>query len=331
MAWTFDVGRFVLGDTRVFTRRDWSTTRRKAKRVRLGKGVDCVAMRVEVEGLEARHARSVVERGIVTWSNSRATEEISLHLAGTSNKSAPGPTGIGYKLLKWCHAAEPLRLTSLFTMALFLGYHPWKAATIVPIPKPNKPDYREAKAYRPISLLECCGKLLEKIVAKRVLTDSLKYALLPPSQFGSWDHHTAADAVLAVHHSIRSCVKAGHVGALFLFDIQGFFDNLHVDRLVHLFSLLGFPTILCAWLRSFLTDRRVSLSFNGIPLPEIVLEHGTPQGPHSHLSSPQSTRCLSSWTPRLGSISLSQCTLTMAPSLVLARPTASLWTLRAAL
>src|SRR4029077_10246976 len=139
-------------------------------------------------------------------------------LAGTSNKSAPGPTGIGYKLLKWCHSAAPLRLTSLFNMSLFLGTHPWKSATVVPIPKPNKADYREAKAYRPISLLECCGKLLEKIVASRVLTDAARFALLPTTQFGSRDHHTAVDAVLAVHHSILSCVKAGHVGALFLFD-----------------------------------------------------------------------------------------------------------------
>jgi len=81
VAWTFDVGRFVLGDPRVFTRRVWGTTRRKEKLVRWGKCVDCVAIRVEVGGLEARHARRVVERvgarwasGIVTWSNStRAT------------------------------------------------------------------------------------------------------------------------------------------------------------------------------------------------------------------------------------------------------------------
>ena len=57
-----------------------------------------------------------------------------------------------------------------------------------------------------------------------------------------------------------------------------FFDNLHVDRLVHVFSLLGFALSLCDWVRSFLTDRRITLSFNGEPLPEVVLNHGTPQG-----------------------------------------------------
>jgi len=205
-------------------------------------------------------------------------EEISVNLSTASNKSAPGPSGITYKLLKWCHAANPTRLTTLFNSAVSLGHHPWRAATVVPILKPGKIDYRVAKAYRPISLLECCGKLLEKIIAKRILLDTARFQLLPPNQFGLWDCHTAVDAVLAMTHSAQTCVKTGYIAGLLLFDIQGFFDNLHVDRLVHVFSLLGFAPHLCDWVRSFLTDRRITLTFNGEPLPEVTLNHGTPQG-----------------------------------------------------
>jgi len=205
-------------------------------------------------------------------------EEVARNLATSSNKSAPGPTGITYKLLKWCHLASPSRLTTLFNAAISLGHHPWRSATVVPIPKPGKIDYRVAKAYRPISLLECCGKLLEKIVAKRILLDSARFNLLPARQFGSRDYHTATDAVLSMTHTVQTCVKSGNAAGLLLFDIQGFFDNLHVGRLVHVFSLLGFSDSLCSWVRSFLTDRRITLSFNGEPLPEVVLNHGTPQG-----------------------------------------------------
>jgi len=106
-------------------------------------------------------------------------KEIVHNLATTSNKSALGPTGITYKLLKWCHAAAPDQLTTLFNAAISLGHHPWRSATVVPIPKPGKIDYWVAKASRPISLLECCGKLLEKIVAKRILLDAARFHLLP--------------------------------------------------------------------------------------------------------------------------------------------------------
>ena len=205
-------------------------------------------------------------------------EEVSHHLATTSNRSAPGPTRITYKLLKWCHVASPSRLTSLFNAAVLWGHHPWKCATVVLIPKPGKPDYRAAKAYRPISLLECCGKLLKKIIAKRILLDAARFHLLPSRQFGSWDYHTASDAVLSMVHTVQTCIKTGHVVGLLLFDIQGFFDNLHVDRLVHIFTLLGFAPSLCDWVHSFLTDQRITLSFNGEPLPKVVLNHGIPQG-----------------------------------------------------
>jgi len=50
----------------------------------------------------------------------------------------------------------------------------------VPIPKPSKIDYQVAKVYQPISLLECCGKLLERIISKRVLLDAAYFHLFPP-------------------------------------------------------------------------------------------------------------------------------------------------------
>jgi hypothetical protein len=36
------------------------------------------------------------------------------------------------------------------------------------IPKPNKPDYSSEEAYRPIALLNCLGKVLEKLMAVRL-------------------------------------------------------------------------------------------------------------------------------------------------------------------
>ena len=129
-----------------------------------------------------------------------SSAELTSALSSTSNKSAPGPSGIGYKLLKWAFAASPDRFVRLFDACLSLGHHPWRSAHILLLPKLSCPDYSLPKAYRPIVLLECCGKWLEKIVASRILSDINTHHLLPQNQFGSRNEHCAVDAALALVH-----------------------------------------------------------------------------------------------------------------------------------
>jgi hypothetical protein len=116
---------------------------------------------------------------------------------------------------------------------------------VVILNKPNKPDYSLAKAYRPISLLECIAKLLEKIVTKRVNADIITTDLLPMSQFGSRPKHNAIDAIATLIHKIQATCQTGNVGALLLFDISGFFDNINPERTTHVFRQKGFPENVC--------------------------------------------------------------------------------------
>jgi hypothetical protein len=112
-------------------------------------------------------------------------EDVTTTLSTALDSSAPGPSSIGYRILKWVHSVCPDLLTCIYNRSIDTGVHPWKHAMVVILNKPNKPDYSLAKAYHPISLLECIAKLLEKIVAKRVNADIISTDLLPMSQFGS--------------------------------------------------------------------------------------------------------------------------------------------------
>jgi len=181
-------------------------------------------------------------------------EEIAVALAKTSNKSAPGCSSINYKLLKWAFASRLDRFLEIFNAAISFGYHPWKEAMVVVVPKPNKPDYSLPKVYQPISLLECCSKLLEKIVTKRILADAHTYDILPPTQFGSQDYHSAVDATMCLVHNTQATVKSNLIASVILFNIQGFFDNINIKRMVTIITNLGFAPWLCLWVYSFLSD-----------------------------------------------------------------------------
>jgi hypothetical protein len=140
-------------------------------------------------------------------------------LSTTSNSSTPGLSGVNYKLLKWAFSASPLCFVNLFNSCIKFGSHPWHSAKVVPVPKPHKPNYGLAKAYRPISLLKCCSKLLKKIIASHIIYDASLHPILPPQQFRSRKNHCTVDATLVVTHTAQSSIQSKVVCSLLLFDI----------------------------------------------------------------------------------------------------------------
>jgi hypothetical protein len=209
----------------------------------------------------------------------RVTEdEVRRALSTTSNKSAPGPSGITYKLLKWTFDANPSLIITTLNGALEHGTHPWGTADVVVIPKPHKPDYSLAKAYRPISLLECTGKLLEKVVANRLGADERNHHLIEPSQFGSRKYHSAPDAATLLRYKAQMTIRSGNVGGVLLLDISRFFDHLNPATTVATLADLGVDSNTCTWVHSFMTERTLRLNFNGEQSDPFRQDVGVPQG-----------------------------------------------------
>ena len=95
-------------------------------------------------------------------------EEILDALNKTSNTTAPGLSGLNYKVWKWVAATAPNQLISVVRVAITLGIHheSWKQSKVAVIPKNNKKDMALPKSHRPIQLIECLGKLVEKIITR---------------------------------------------------------------------------------------------------------------------------------------------------------------------
>jgi hypothetical protein len=155
-------------------------------------------------------------------------------LSHTSNTSSPGDSGIGWALLKcgWGPASETL--TVVYNACITLGHHLaiWKNAVVVVIPKPDQPDYTQAKAHRPISLLETMSKLLEKVVAQHMQHDIVTEELIPTAQFGGRRHSSCLDAGLTLLHDVQAAHSAGLKCGIMLFDVKGFFDHVNHAHLV---------------------------------------------------------------------------------------------------
>ena len=95
-------------------------------------------------------------------------------------------------------------ITELLAACLRARHHlkQWKEAVVCVIPEPGQANYTLAKNFHPISLLECLGKLLEKIVAKLIYRDMTKFPLIPTTQFGRHNTSSMLDAGLTLLHNI---------------------------------------------------------------------------------------------------------------------------------
>ena len=148
-------------------------------------------------------------------------------------------------------------LLEIFNACLRLGHWPsaFKTAVSVVIPKPNKPDYSAVKAYRPIVLLSCVGKLCERMLAERLHFDCNALQLLHPNQMGGCKQRSTVDAAVALTHHIRAGWKNRLVTGCLAFDVAQFFPSMQHDLLVRILARYSFDPAYQNFFRSYLADR----------------------------------------------------------------------------
>jgi Reverse transcriptase (RNA-dependent DNA polymerase) len=171
--------------------------------------------------------------------------EIEVKEAYTSKikGKTPGPDLITQEIISQAYLAIPDCFYSVYSILINKGYHPkvWKQATGFILKKPKKPDYSQPKAYRVISLLNCLGKVSERILAKRLSYLAEIITLLYPSQIGSRLCKSAIDIILLLQNQIEvNKANKLKISTLFL-DVKGAFDYVSKNRLIEILASLKLP------------------------------------------------------------------------------------------
>lgn len=195
---------------------------------------------------------------------------------------APGPSGIPNRILQAGIEEIAPAATLLFNACMEQGYHPkiFKKATTIVLKKPNKEDYTEPKAYRPIALLDTLGKVLETIMAKKLSDLAEEHSLLPTTQYGarrSKNTETALEHLVELTHTAWGC-NGAYVATILSLDVEGAFDNVNSKRLLHNLEAKGIPEYIIRWVSSFIEDRSTTLLFGGKMTATRKIHAGIPQG-----------------------------------------------------
>ena len=217
--------------------------------------------------------------GDLVWNPSASLEEVERNTIGVSSTS-PGTDKVTVRLLKACWGSAGPAIHGLFNRCLALSYFPqsWKLAEVAMLPKVGKKDKSSVRSWRPIALLSCISKGLERIIARRLAWTALTSGILSPQHGGALPKRSAMDLVASFTHDVEAAMATGLQTTMVTMDVQGAFDALLANRLLARMTQQGWSRPLLQLIQSFLTDRKVRVRLEKSTTEYYGVECGTPQG-----------------------------------------------------
>jgi len=97
-------------------------------------------------------------------------------------------------------------------------------SSIVPIIKQGKEDIRDASKYRPISLLNVAGKVLDKLMINRILHHVHSNAGLNSNQYGFMPQCGTVGAAMAIKGVTGEALNHKNCISVVSLDVRGAFD-----------------------------------------------------------------------------------------------------------
>lgn len=205
-------------------------------------------------------------------------EELNWALHKCRGKSS-GPDNIGYPLLQHLPFCAKTVLLQIYNNIWLSGTIPedWKSSYTIPIPKPNKPT-QEIDSYRPISLLNCIGKIMERMVNRRLMTELEERKLLSTDQHafrsgkGTETYFAKLDDIIEKHYPKNQHIDLG------IIDLSKAFDRTWRHAILEQLNRWGFGGRLMTYLQSFLSNRSFRVLIGTLSSTLHVQENGVPQG-----------------------------------------------------
>ncbi len=207
-----------------------------------------------------------------------SSSELHAALWSCSPWKAPGIDQVPNICLRQCEDILSDHLLTIFNASLRLQHFPqnWKLAAVVPVPKPSH-DLSLPKGYRPISLLSCLSKILERIVADRITFHLESSSSLSHHQYGFRKTRSTELALWNFVAAAGVALQSRRKTTVIALDIQGAYDRVwHAGLLTKMIDMHFSPALL-RWVSAFLSPRTVTLQVGEVQESR-QLSMGLPQG-----------------------------------------------------
>ena len=192
-------------------------------------------------------------------------EELNAANEKTKTGKAPGPDGIPPEVTKAIISEHPEECLEIYNRCLIQQSFPacWKVAELLLLPKGS------TGRFRPICLLDCFGKVLERLLSSRIEAE----ISLSDRQFGFRKNKSTTDAINMVLDIAKRTKAQGDLAALICIDVKNAFNSAPWKDIVKSLELKNAPEYLLNMVKSYLEDR-----FLKVGSKTINITAGVPQG-----------------------------------------------------
>ncbi|TGZ47961.1 hypothetical protein DBV15_10259, partial [Temnothorax longispinosus] len=218
---------------------------------------------------------------VQSWmSNPFSIDELRVALATVKVSSSPGLDQISYAFIKTLPEKFETHLLDIYNRIISRGTFPssWTESLVVFIPKPN------SNGVRPISLLSCLLKILEKCVYNRLRWHFEANDILSDTQFGFRSYRSCSDSLIILTNAIQLGFINGKFTVCVFLDIAGAFDNVDPFILLEDLQRKGVPAVIRYFIANLLLNRNIFFVRDGNTQGPYYTYKGLPQG--SILSPP---------------------------------------------
>lgn len=205
-------------------------------------------------------------------------DEIKKEIMKLNTKKSAGPDEISPKIIKLTVDQILQPLTTIFNDSIINSVYPdhFKVAQVIPLHK--KAEKTILSNYRPISLLSCFGKILEKLIHKRLYSFLTKHNLLYSYQFGFQHNLSTSLALIEITDNIREYLDKGNDVLGIYIDLAKAFDTVNHSILLTKLQHYGIRGKAHEWFKSYLKDRKQYVLTNDSKSETKFISCGVPQG-----------------------------------------------------
>ena len=132
--------------------------------------------------------------------------------------------------------------------------------------------------YRPISVLPCFSKLLERIMYNRLYKFLLESNILYQKQFGFQNAHSTEHAILQLVNQITETFSQGKYTLGIFLDLSKAFDTVNHNILIEKLKAYEIQSENLKWFRSYLSNRKQFILYDDFKAEVKIAKCGVPQG-----------------------------------------------------